>query len=393
MWIKERLLTPGPTPIAESTRLAMAIAPGHHRSADFSKLMSEVLEHLRWLWDTEDDVLLITGSGTAGMEAALSSALGAGDRVLVITGGKFGERWLEILTRLGAAVDELKPEWGESASVDELERMLDAGGDYAALVMVASETSTGKLHPVAEMAAAFRARHSDSLVVVDGITAVGCVDLSMKRDGLDVLVSGSQKAFGLPPGMAMVGVSERAWQKIDSRRATHTYLDLSRERKQTATGQTAWTPNVQLVLGLAEVMRRWRVAGRDALFAHNAQLAAATRAAVAALGLELFGSGTPSPALTSVAVPEGIDGPAVASWMKDRAGVQIAGGQDHVKGKIWRIGHLGPVDWAELVAGISALGMALVANGYEVDPASGVSAALASLAGPLSAEDPQRISP
>lgn len=393
MWIKERLLTPGPTALAESTRLAMAAAPGHHRTAAFASTFLEVLEHLRWLWETDDDVLIVTGSGTAGMEAALTSVFGAGDRILVVTGGKFAERWSEVASRAGVTVDVVSVPWGDSATVSDLLQAMSPGVNYAGLVMVSSETSTGKLHPVSALAEAFRAHHPEGLVVVDGITAVGCVDLSMRRHGIDILVSGSQKAFGLPPGMAMVGVSARAWVFMEERSSASTYLDLRKERKQTSTGQSAWTPNTALIHGLHEVMGRWRVAGREALFSHTGHLAAATRLGVRALGLSLFGSGAPSPALTSIALPEDLDGGELARWMRSQGGVQVAGGQDQLKGRILRIGHLGPVDWVETLAGLAALGMALEAAGRVVDPAAGVSAAMAYLAGPLKSETPVYLSP
>lgn len=374
MFVKTRLMTPGPTPTAESTRLAMAAAQPHHRSAAFSALAQRALQGARWLWDTEE-VVFVSGSGTAGMEAAMRTTLAAEDRVLVVTGGKFAERWLAIAKRIGCDVTELSVAWGAGADPDALTAAL-GDGPFDALIMVASETSTGVLHPVAELSRRFRAANPSGLVLVDGITAVGCADLSMRRDGFDVLVSGSQKAFGLPPGLAMVGVSERAWQRASERPSNDYYLDLRRERKQTATGQSAYTPAIPLIVGLAEVLTRWEALGREALFAHAAALSSGVVAGAHAMGLALFPSGTPSPALTALEVPQGIDGAKLRTDLRDRYGVEIAGGQDALKGRVIRIGHLGAVDALDVIATLGALELALADQGWSGELGAGTAAAL-----------------
>lgn len=379
MFVKTRLMTPGPTPTAESTRLAMAAAQPHHRSAAYSDITRRALAGLRWLWDTDGDALIIGGSGTAGMEAAMRSALAPGDRVVVVTGGKFAERWLKIARLIGCDVTVMDVEWGRVARGDALAALLAGHDPFAALVVVASETSTGALHPVAELAAAFRAHSPDGLVLVDGITAVGCADLSMIRDRIDILVSGSQKAFGLPPGAAVVGVGPRAWDRIAAVDAPSFYLDLRRERKQTETGQSAFTPPIPLVVGFGEVMDRWQKLGREALFAHSAMLQAGALAGVRALELRPFAE-VPSPALTSIELPEGIDASRLRKRLRDQLGMEIAGGQDALSGRIVRIGHLGVIDALDMVGAIAALEVGLADQGWHVPLGTGAAAALQAMA-------------
>ncbi len=367
--------------IAEPTRLAMAASLPHHRTPEFAAIHKSALADLRWLWDTDDDVVAVAGSGTAGMEGAMRTVLGRGDRVLAITGGKFADRWRQIAGLIGCDLTVYDVEWGRAADPEVLTELLEAHAHFDAMVCVASETSTGVLHPVARLGAAFRAHSPDGLVLVDGITAVGCVDLSMRRDAFDVLVSGSQKSFGLPPGAAFVGIGARAWERASARDGGHYYLDMRRERKQTETGQSAYTPAIALTVGLSEVMGRWRGLGREALFAHASALSAGALAGTAALGLERFAE-TPSPALTAVTAPESIDTGAVTKRLESHYGVKIAGGQEHLKGRLLRIGHLGAVDALDVVQAVTALGYVLADLGAKVDPGAGAAAA-ANAMGPL----------
>ena len=386
MFVKTRLMTPGPTQTAESTRLAMAAAQPHHRSTEFSAITHRALDGLRWLWDTDEDVLLMAGSGTAGMEAALRSGLGPQDRVIVVTGGKFAERWLGIVGQIGCDLVELPVEWGRSADPAALRALLAEGPAPTALVSVASETSTGALHPVAHLIRVAREVVPEILTIIDGITAVGCADLSMRRDEIDVLVSGSQKAFGLPPGAAVIGISSRAWARFESNDAPNTYFDLRRERSQTARGQSAFTPPIPLVVGFAEVIDRWRPLGRDALFAHSETLAIGVRAAAEALGLKLFAKDDRSPALTSVEL-DGVDVESVRTELRERYGVWVAGGQNSLKGRVLRIGHLGAVDAFDIVQAIAALELALSSAGVAIDVGAGVAAALKAMQPRLKASD------
>lgn len=379
MFVKARLMTPGPTQVAESTRLLMAASHPHHRSAAFTQVFTRVLGRLRTLWDTSGDVLFVTGSGTAGMEAAMQGALRPGDRLLAITGGKFAERWVELGRLLGCEVTTLDVAYGASARPEMLAALLEQHS-FDALVMVASETSTGALHPVRELAACFRAAAPEGLLIVDGITAVGCLDLSMDRDGIDLLVSGTQKSFGVPPGGAMVGIGARGWRFMERPGGRHAMsLDLRGERKQVTSGDSAFTPAVPLILALDEVMERWEAAGREALFAHQAALSAGTVAAVRALGLRLFAE-VPSPALTSLLPPEGVRADELIATIRDRYGVTITGGQDSLKGRILRIGHLGAVDAMDIVAAVTALECALADHGVAVTPGAAAAAAIAAMA-------------
>ena len=392
MLIKKRLMTPGPTQLSEATRLAMAAAHPHHRSKEFAAVLRDVLDGLRWLWDG-DDVVVLAGSGTAGMEAAMRSVIAPTDRVAVVTGGKFAERWRTIAQKIGADVAVFDVPWGESAEPEAFAAWLAATGELDALVCVASETSTGALHPVAELASRFRAHARDGLVLVDGITAVGCADLSMRRDAIDLLVSGSQKAFGLPPGAAFVGVSARGWARMDAVDAPSYYFDLRRERKQAASGATAFTPAVPIVMGFAPVLADWRALGREGLFAHAEALAGATRAGVEALGYTLFPKHACSPALTSFEVPEAIGAAALRSALRTRYGLSIAGGQDQLADRVVRIGHLGAVDAFDVLQAISALAMATAALGGPAAHGRAIDAASAVLAPALAATSSVASSP
>lgn len=393
MFVKSRLLTPGPTAVAESTRLAMAAAQPHHRSAAFGETFKRAGELLRWFWDTDDDVLFVSGSGTAGMEAAMRTCLRSDDDVVVITGGKFAERWHTIAELIGVKVHAVELAWGDSIDEATLDAVLSRCDKVDALVMVASETSTGAYHDPALAGRVLRARFPDALLMVDGITAVGTMDLSMRRDDIDVLASGTQKAFGLPPGGAMVGMSARAWTRAERPGCDAYYLDLRREKKQTATGQSAYTPATPLVIGLVSVLETWHDVGRARVFEHGRILAEATRAGIQALGLELFPTGTPSAALTTVKVPEGLTASQIRTWMRTRAGVTIAGGQDDLKETLLRFGTLGATDPFDVIQGMSAFEMALISLGVDIQPGAGVAAAQEVLRSALDADEPLIYSP
>lgn len=393
MFVKSRLLTPGPTAVAESTRLAMAAAQPHHRSAAFGETCKRAGELLRWFWDTDDDVLFVSGSGTAGMEAAMRTCLRANDDVVVVTGGKFAERWETVARLIGVELYTIDVAWGDSVTQEQLEEVLTARPKVDALVMVASETSTGAYNDPALASSVLRSHFPDALLMVDGITAVGTMDISMRRDDIDILVSGTQKAFGLPPGGAMVGVSQRAWAAAERPGCDAYYLDLRRERKQTATGQSAYTPATPLIIGLASVLETWHDIGRERIFAHADALARATRAGVKALGLEILPTGTPSAALTAVKVPDGLTASTLRTWLRTRAGLTIAGGQDDLKETVLRFGTLGATDPFDVIQGMSALEMALITHGVDIQPGAGVAAAQEVLRSALNAEVPLIYSP
>jgi aspartate aminotransferase-like enzyme len=366
--IKRYLLTPGPTPVPPEVALRMAEPIIHHRTPEFSKVFSEVRTGLQALFQTRGDVLVLASSGTGAMEAAVVNLLSAGDRVIVVNGGKFGERWTKICQSFGVAVEELKVEWGEAVAVDAVRAALRRVPDAKALLVQASETSTTAVHPVEELAKLTRGR--DTLLIVDGITAVGVYDLPMDRWAVDVLVTGSQKALMLPPGLAFLALSERAWKRADQPHLPAFYFDLKRERKNQAENTTAYTPAVSLVFGLHAVLGMLEQEGYESVFARHARLAVATRAAGEALGLRLL-----APQAPGLFLPAGIEGGKLTKYLRDKVGVSFAGGQDHLKGKVVRVAHIGYFGEFDIITAIAALEMALVKFGARVDLGSGVAAA------------------
>jgi aspartate aminotransferase-like enzyme len=349
----------------------------HHRTPQFSALFAETAESLKGVFQTQQDVLILAASGTGGMEGAVTNLLSPGDEVIVVNGGKFGERWLKLCAAYGVRVHEVKVEWGEAVEPAAVEECLRAHPGVRAVLMQASETSTTALHPVEAIARVLQ--RGDALLVVDGITAVGVLDLPMDRWGVDVLVTGSQKALMLPPGLAFVALSERAWARTKSARLPRFYFDFARERESLRKRTTAWTPAISLIVGLREALRLIDAEGLPAVFARHARLAAATRAGAEGLGLRLLAPRAPSPAATGIRVPEGVDGVRLVRFLRDTMGVTMAGGQDHLTGKILRIAHLGYVGAFDVVVGLAALEMALTQLGHPVPLGQGVGAAQAVL--------------
>ena len=371
--IKRFLLTPGPTPVPPEVALRMAEPIIHHRTPEFSKIFSEVRTGLKKLFQTEQDVLVLAASGTGAMEAAVVNLLSAGDRVIVVNGGKFGERWTKICQSYGVDVEEIRVEWGEAVSAAAVRAALDRRPEAKAVLVQASETSTTAVHPVEQIADLTRRR--DTLLIVDGITAVGVYDVPMDRWGIDVLVTGSQKALMLPPGLAFLALSERAWQRVDRPHLPAFYFDLKRERKNQAENTTAYTPAVSLIFGLHAVLAMLEHEGYANVFRRHATLAAATRSAGEALGLKPLAPRAPSPAATGLYLPSGIDGGKLTKYLRDKVGVSFAGGQDHLKGKIVRIAHIGYFGDFDIVTAVAALEMALSKFGARIDLGSGVAAA------------------
>ncbi|MFZ9887927.1 MAG: pyridoxal-phosphate-dependent aminotransferase family protein, partial [Myxococcota bacterium] len=340
--MKYRLLSPGPTPVPETVLTAMANPMWHHRTPAFEKIFAECREGLRWLFQVDDDVLILSSSGTGGFEAAIQTYFSVGDNVNCDGGGKFGERWGQMARKLGLEAIDIPVEWGEAADPGKVEEALKAHPDAKGVVVVASETSTGVRHPYEAIGALVKDRE-DTLFLVDGITAVGVWDINPKRDHIDVLVSGSQKAFMLPPGLAFVASSEKAWRRASQAKGPRYYFDLNKEKKNQAQNQTAYTPAVSLIVGLQESLRLLREEGLEQIFARHARLARATRVGCEALGLSLFAK-VPAESVTSVVSPSEIPPDAVYKGLRDRANITIAGGQDALKGKIFRVAHLGYYD-------------------------------------------------
>ncbi|OFV88778.1 MAG: class V aminotransferase [Acidobacteria bacterium RBG_16_68_9] len=375
--IKQFLLAPGPTAVPSRVLLAMARPIIHHRTPQFSALFAEVRNKLRALFKTQQDVLILAASGTGAMEAAVSNCFSAGDAVIVVNGGKFGERWLKLCESFALKPVEIRVEWGRSVRPDQIEQALRECPSAKGVLVQASETSTTALHPIREIAAVTRAR--DALLIVDGITAVGVYDLPMDEWGIDVLITGSQKALMLPPGLAFIALSERAWSRVKGSDQRRYYFDLTRERTNQEKNTTAYTPAISLVIGLRESLAMLEEEGIPRVYARHERMARATRAAAEALELRPVAPESPSPAVTGVYVPDGVDGGKLVGYLRDRMGVTFAGGQDHLKGRIVRVAHLGYVGALDVIAGIAALEMALNHFGHRVPFGRGVAAAEAIL--------------
>jgi len=370
--IKQYLFTPGPTPIPSEVVAAMSQPIIHHRTAPFSRAFEEVRRGLRKLFGTKNDVLILASSGTGAMEAGVSNLLSPGEKALVVNGGKFGERWLRICRAYGIEAVEIKVEWGKAVKVEAVAKALKDHADTRALLIQASETSTSVLHPVREIA---KLTQNGPLLVVDGITAVGVLPMPQDQWGIDVLITGSQKALMLPPGLGFIALNDRARQRVESSKSPRFYFDLRLERKSQNNGETAFTPAISLILGLRAALDLIEKEGLEQVYKRHDRLARATRAAVAALGLKLLAPEDPSPALTGLYVPGKIDGGKLLDYMLHDMGIAFAGGQDHLVGKILRIAHLGYLGSFDVLMGIGALEMALKKFGYKVALGQGVGAA------------------
>jgi aspartate aminotransferase-like enzyme len=372
--LKRYLLAPGPTPVPHEALLAMAAPIIHHRTPQFSRVFREAADGAKRMFGTEQPVMLLSSSGTGGMEAALTNTMSPGDRVLVVVGGKFGERWSEIAKRFGLEVSEIDVEWGTGVDPALVEKELAAHPETKAVLVQHSETSTTAVHPVRELAALTRDR--DCLLIVDGITSVGVIDCGMDEAGIDVLVTGSQKAMMLPPGLALISLSEKAWGFQAKATLPRYYFDLAKERKSLEGDTTAYTPAVSLITGLKAVFDLVEEdGGWPEVYRRHDTLARAMRAGVEAMGLCLLASTAPSPAATGVWVPEGVDGGKLTKYMRDTMGVTVAGGQGHLKGKILRLAHIGYADIFDVIIALSATEMALARFGFKLEFGRSIAAA------------------
>lgn len=370
--IKQYLLSPGPTPIPNEVALAMSETMIHHRTPQFNKVFEEARQGLKTLFGTNGDVLILASSGTGAMEAAVANLFSPGDKVLVINGGKFGERWLNIANAFGLDPVEVKVEWGQAVKVDVVEKQLKLHPDIQSVMIQASETSTTVLHPVKEIA---KLTKNGPLFLVDGVTAVGVLPVPLDEWGIDALVTGSQKALMLPPGLGFIALSERAWQKTKKAKLPRFYFDLNLERKNQAKGSGAFTPAVSLIFGLRASLNMMAREGFDRVYARHARMARATRAAATAMGLKLLAPDSPSPAATGIFLPKGLDADKVLDYLRDQMGVILAEGQDQLKGKAIRIAHVGYMGAFDVITAIAALEMALRKFGAEIPFGRGVAAA------------------
>ena len=371
---KKYLLAPGPTPVPEHVLLEMAYPMVHHRTPQFSQIFAEAAEDAKYLFQTKQDVLILAATGTGGMEGCITNLFSPGDKLLVINGGKFGERWGKIGQTFGMNIVWHAVDWGKAASPDAIKKILDEDKDIRGVLVQACETSTTAAHPIEALSRLTRDREN-TLLVVDGITGVGVFPLPMDDWKIDALVTGSQKALALPPGLALVALSERAWQAVDKSKCPRFYFDFKKERKNLADKTTAYTPAVSLVIGLRAVLKDVRAEGIENVHKRHARMAQATRAAVKALGLKFVAPDAPADSTTGFFVPEGVDGGKLVKSLRDDFGVTMAGGQDQWKGKIVRVAHLGYIDTFDVIIAISALEMALHKFGHKVEFGKGIAAA------------------
>jgi aspartate aminotransferase-like enzyme len=370
--IKHYLLSPGPTPIPNEVALAMSETMIHHRTPQFNQIFDEARQGLKKLFGTKNDVLMLASSGTGAMEASVANLFSPGDKVLVINGGKFGERWLNIANAFGLNPVELKVEWGQAVKVDAVEKQLKAHADLKGVMIQASETSTTVLHPVKEIA---KLTKNGPLILVDGVTAVGVVSIPLDEWGLDVLVTGSQKAMMLPPGLGFIALSDRAWERTKQATLPRFYFDLNLERKNQQKGSGAFTPAVSLIFGARASLEMMHSEGLDRVYARHGRMSRATRAAATALGLKLLAPDSPSPAATGVYLPDGIDADQVLDYLRDHMNITLAEGQDQLKGKVIRIAHVGYMGAFDVITAIAALEMVLRKFGVELPFGKGVAAA------------------
>jgi aspartate aminotransferase-like enzyme len=368
---KQRLLTPGPTPLLPAALHAMMGSDIHHRTEDFRKLYKQVLADLQEVMGTSNDVLALVSSGSGGLEAATQNFFSPGDEVLVCSAGKFGERWVELMKAWGMKATVLTAPYGDVVKPEAVEAALQQNKNIRGVFVQASETSTGAAHDVRAMGLAVK--KTDAIFVVDAITGLGTMPLDIDGWGLDIVVGGSQKAFMIPPGLAFIAVSPKAWAFAETAKAPHYYFDLRKEKKNAANGESAWTPNTALLLALGEALKYIKQLGMDKLVANAELLAKATRQAATELGLELFSS-SPASSVTALRPPAGIDSGVIVKEFRNRFNAVIANGQGSMKGQIFRIAHLGFFDFHDLFAVIAELELILAANGYSVKFGTGVAA-------------------
>ena len=360
MFRKTRLFTPGPTPLLPAAQFAMAAADIHHRTPEFRALFLKVLGQLKIFVGTQSDVLLLSSSGTGAMEASVSNLTSPGDRVLVLSAGKFGERWVGLAKAFGCEPDVVSAPYGQTFDLAAVKAALKP--EHKAVYMQATETSTAVRHDVEAIAKLLKEAGSEALLVVDGITGLGTTHFDVDGWGIDVLIGGSQKAVMIPPGLSYLSVSEKAWAAMEKSRNPRYYFDLRKERKNAAKGESAYTPAVALIAGLGAALgyiagqaggdlEKGRIALVD-----NAELnAEATRAGLVALGFTLFAPTAPAAAATAVAVPEGLNSSDVVKALKTRFSLVIANGQGEMQGKIFRVAHLGFFDYLDTVALLGAM--------------------------------------
>lgn len=382
MLLKNRLFTPGPTPLLPAAQTAMASFSLHHRTADFRALFTRVLADMKDFIGTKNDVLVLASSGTGVMEGSVSNLTSPGDKVLVLTAGKFGERWRDLTKSFGCAVEVISAPYGQTFSLNEVREKLTS--DLRVVYVQATESSTGARHDIQSIAQLVRGKGDDTLLVVDAITGLGTTHFDVDGWGIDLIIGGSQKALMIPPGLAYCAVSERAWKRTESTKSPRYYFDFRKERKAAAKGESAYTPATSLFAALGAALDFVRqmgngdlAVGREALV-NNAELAAEmTRAGIKALGLELFAPSAPAAALTAVKSPAGLDSSKIVKEFRDKFSAVVANGQgDDMKGKLFRVAHIGYYDYLDTIGLLAALEQVLSSvTGKDVEFGSAVRAA------------------
>jgi aspartate aminotransferase-like enzyme len=372
--IKERLFTPGPTPLLMDAQVrTLAAGNVHHRTEAFRKIMTETLALLKYYYDTQNDVLIFASSGTGAMEGSVSNLLSPGERMLVGTAGKFGERWLGLAKAYGIEAVTVESPYGQPVNIEAMKQKLANEGPFRAVYIQATETSTAVMNDVRTLGEALT-NYPETALVVDAITGLGTSELRIEEWGLDIVIGGSQKAVMIPPGLAFASVSEKAWGLIAKSKLPRFYFDFAKERKNQAKGETAYTPATTLVIGLHAALEYIKKLGRENLIANAALLAGASRAGAQALGLKLFAESSPANAATAICAPAGMDSGAIVKELRTRFGAIIANGQGSMKGQIFRLAHLGYYDIADLFALFAALEIALQKLGQKVELGSSVRA-------------------
>ena len=372
---KSYLFTPGPTSVPPEALKEMSRPIFHHRTTRYRKMFENITNSLKKLFRTENDVLTFTSSGSGAMEASVVNLLSFGDKVITVNGGKFGERWGDICRIYGVEVIEIKTEWGAPVNPCQVEEILKQGcnNEIQAVFVTLSETSTGVVNDVKSIAKIVA--KTSAVLVVDAISGLGADDIRTDDWHVDVLITGSQKGLMIPPGLAFASVSEKAWGKIAESSLPKFYFDMEKARKSLISFDTPYTPATSLIRGLKVVLDMIHDEGVDNVIARHAKYAKASRAAVKAMGLELFAPDSPSNAVTAVKVPEGIDGDSLIKHLLDEYGIQVAGGQAHLKGKIIRFAHLGYYDRLDVIMVLSGIEMALKDIGYDISLGCGIKAA------------------
>lgn len=370
---KEYLLTPGPTPLPPQISLTMAKPIIHHRTPQFQEILKEATLGLKWVFQTSNDVFIISSSGTGAMEAAVINLLSCGDTALVVQGGKFGERWTEFCKAYGINAEILDVEWGKAVSPDEIAKRLKANPQIKVVFITLCETSTGVDNDVEAIASVVK--QTPAVLAVDAISGLGAVDLKTDAWGVDVVVAGSQKGLMLPPGLGFITVGQKAWKLVEASKTGRYYLDLRKAKKAIDKNDTPFTSAITLIDALNEALKMMQKDGLEYIFKRHKTMADATRSAAKALGLELFAPTAASDGVTAIKMPAGVDGEKLVKTMRDTYGVTIAGGQDELKGKVIRIAHMGYIAESDIITGLACLEKVLTQMGYKFTLGSGVAAA------------------